>query len=98
MNFKKISSKIFRKVISIIAKHQCLHVLTKSPSNKLTPIYKTYSKKFRGSKDQDFDKITSNLINDLYKKLPDKDLVIKEDLFYDHNQKLKSMRSTEKKK
>ncbi len=97
MNSKKISSKIFRKVINIIAKHQCLHVLTKSPSNKLTPIYKTYSKKFRGSKDQDFNKIISNLISELNKKLPDKDLVIKEDLFYDHNKKLKSMQSAEKK-
>ena len=84
MSLEKITSKQFRKIINIIAKHQCLHVLTKSPANRLTSIYKKYSKKFREIKKESFASTIDNLIKELKAKLPDEETVLTKDIFYDH--------------
>jgi len=103
MSLEKITSRQFRKVINIIAKHQCLHVLTKSPANRLTSIYKKYSKEFRNTKEESFESTVDNLIKELKTKLPDKETVLTKDLFYDHtksknpNNPKKKIKPTEEK-
>ena len=98
MFLEKINSKQFRKVINIIAKHQCLHVLTKSPANRLTSIYTKYSKEFRGIKKEGFASTIENLIKELKTKLPDRETVLTKDLFYDHTKSETSRNSKKKMK
>lgn len=95
---EKISSTNFRKIINIISAHQSIHVLASTSANKLTPIYKKYSKIFRNVNKAETHANILDLLEDFRKILPPVETVImKAHLSYDHNVTIKEMNFNQKK-
>lgn len=93
-----ITTKQLNRLANIITAHQSLHVLARTSANKLTPIYKKYSKIFRTIKKNDVDRITNNLISDLKNILPSTETIISNaSLTYDHKVRIDEMNSNQKK-
>lgn len=81
-----LSNKQFSKFIKIVTEHQAVHVLSRTPGNQLTPIYRRYAKIFYSNSGKiEFGKVLNDLVEELNAILPTSDILIsRADITYDH--------------
>lgn len=98
-----ITNKVFKNYIELVARHQCIHVLVKSPANKLTTIYDKFSKKLyslekidKAERNKKANEYLRKFKEELISKLPEKNSLLDTNVIYKGNS-VSTMKGKERK-